>query len=309
MLECSCGRAVRRHAAESLVAIALCAGSAGASAADVSAGPEILKLDPPPGYCSLNEDDPTEALMLYYARQMQAGRNQLLAYWIYCSALDLFRRGESDNLSPYYLVLAQFQDGQVTRTGMSRARFLAELEKASHNGKFFTPTTEVEIRKRFDETLGAFAESVGSEFEVGDMRFLGQMDKDDIALYFGMIIGLTVDGQKNLTASVMAMTQVKQIGISINAYDDYAGQETFEVIKTRARELTYRIIAENEDLAATMPAAPLSTGDPIPLRSSSTFDWAQILDKGLVGAVGGGIIGGGVALFGALRRFFGRRPE
>src|SRR3546814_6040974 len=94
-----------------------------------------------------------------------------------------------------------------------------------------------------------------------------------------MIQRLTSNGREMLVAVSVAMTAVKGIAISVNVYCDFAGPETYDLLQTQARQTTYHLIAENEELLRKSAAIPTSTASP-----TGGIDWHRIVAKGIGGA-------------------------
>ena len=134
---------------------------------------------------------------------------------------------------------------------MALNEYLALLKRhivKADGGKDLLPSDiRARVRERMDETLANIGAD-GSGIGIGETRQLGLLDEDTSALYIGMIMHAVVDGQSDISAAAIAMTELNGLSISVNVYDDYQDAEFFEALLARARAIAAEVVALNPTL-------------------------------------------------------------
>jgi hypothetical protein len=215
-----------------------------ARAAELSLGTETASFAPGAGYCALDAQQyEYDRLMLDWQRQVQAGSNELVQIFQNCTGLEGFRQGrQAATFGRYSIVLMPLTNGQPTRVpGMTREGLLAELVKVFNKGiELDTKSVEQRLNESLDAVIGSDQVNIG----IDGVQQLGLLGQDSNALYQGMILTATANGEKTVTAGIVAMTMVKGYIVSYNVYDDYVDEATFTSLLADAKE-AMRYLVEN----------------------------------------------------------------
>lgn len=254
-----------------------------AGAEEIDLGGRKINIEPPDGYCELDPSRPGEAQLLEMSARGQAGLNEQVAFWVSCATLAQARSVPSQSLTPYMLVLAPLSDGRILPTGRRREQLIDEMEGAMKSwapNNTLSDSAETDIRRRFDETFGELAKAAGREIGLGEMRFLGQMGRDETAAYVGIMQRLVINGEEKTLSGIMSMTQVKGIAMSVNVYDDYVDAGTYDALQAAAQTTVRHLLGLNDDLVESAPALMLFG-----------IDWGRATSSGLIGGLVGGVVG------------------
>lgn len=269
---------------ERLIALALLTltSSLPAIAEDVAIGGRTLHLEPNGQFCALDRRNQIDATLLDMAASLQRGYNQLLAYWVDCSQLALYRNGESDELTPYVMVLAQLaKSGAAVPADLALDKYLAETRQSlakNGDGKDIFNDAGETMRKRVDETLNELG-ATGVDLGIGETRGLGVLAQDDFAIYLGLLQRVSVNGRESLVGAIVAITELNGFSASVNVYGGYERPESFDALRAHARQIVSGLVAENPT---------------VPKRG---YDWSQLIERGFIGAIVGLVIAGVVGLF------------
>jgi hypothetical protein len=222
------------------------------TAEDVVLVGRTLHLPVSDGYCALDSTNDIDSMLLRVMADMQRGTSELAAYWVDCEQIARFRSGESDDFSSFVLLLAQLSGHtKPTPVDMALNEYLALMKRhivKANGGKDLLPgDIQARVRERLDETL-ANIDADGSGIAIGETRQLGLLDEDSSALYLGMIMHAVVDGQSDISAAAIAMTELNGLSMSVNVYDDYRDAESFEALLARARAIAAEVVAVNPTL-------------------------------------------------------------
>ena len=223
----------------------------------VTLADRTLRLTPTQGFCALDRTDGREDQIFSLSQTMIGPQNRLLAYWVPCAVLDLYRGQQADQLAPYVMIMAQLQGGDVVPVDLPRADFLAGLDQylaKSHGGQDAVAANDAEIRRRFDDTAGQLGRAKKLDLALGEMRIIGLLAREDIARYVGIIVNLSRAGEPTPIAGVLGFTEVRGLSITVNVYDVYVDQKTFDRLQALAHQFIVDILTDNNDL--TQDTAP-----------------------------------------------------
>ena len=228
-------------------------------AEDMTLADRTLRLTPTQEFCALDRTDGREDQIFSLSQTMIGPQNRLLAYWVPCAVLELYRRQQADQLAPYVMIMAQLQGGDVVPVDLPRADFLAGLDQylaKSHGGQDAVTANDAEIRRRFDDTAGQLGRAANLDLALGEMRIIGLLAREDIARYIGIIVNLSRAGEPTPIAGVLGFTEVRGLSITVNVYDVYADQKTFDRLQALAHRFIVDILTDNNDLTRALPPAP-----------------------------------------------------
>jgi hypothetical protein len=221
--------------------------SASAQGAEVTVGDRQIQIAVHPGFCELDGNNELDKLLLKMATDVQKGINEVVAYWIECRQLSDLRSGKTDQFYSYILVLAQLDRGKIRPVDLPLSQFLLEMKRviAETNG-FDDTMAEIEKsqRERFAKVLDELGANPGSmTFEKPQLYWL--IAEDARAIYHGMIQEFVVNGRHTLMGGTFAMTELNGLSVTVNAYDEYRGSETFDLLKTQASGIVANMVAMN----------------------------------------------------------------
>jgi hypothetical protein len=221
-----------------------------ALADEVTLADRTIQLTPSNDFCALDRRDAREDLIFATFEKMIGPENRLLAYWVRCLVLERYRSGQTDQLVPYVMVMAQLQGGNIVPVDAPRAEFLAALDEylaQSHGGQDVVTESGDEIRRRFDDTVGRLGDAQHIDLDVGDMRVLGLLASEDIARYVGVMLSISRDGKATPIAGVLGLTEVKGLSLTVNAYDIYADQRSFDRLQALTHGFIDGLLTDNDD--------------------------------------------------------------
>ena len=233
-----------------LLALALSLSGAQSLRADTfTVADRSLSVDLPAGYCALDRSDPVENQMFEVMERIQAGTNRVLLVFYDCEELASLRRGESDTFDRYGQVLTP--SGEQAYPGISRQIYFGEL------------------RKVFDQAFAIGAQRgqenvarVLPDMAIGEARSLGIVYEDDAALYAGMAEKISFGGGEFTVAVIIAMTMIKDVPISVNLYQPYAGDDdSFGQLLMEQLPYLRSIVGQNEQLEGRLAPQPATPGD------------------------------------------------
>jgi hypothetical protein len=216
-------------------------------AADVELAGRTVHLNPIGGLCALSaNEDPTDALLFKFASDMQHGVNELAGYWTDCRGLDAIRKGQTDHVSPYVLILAQYtQGGKVVPLDMPRDAYMAAIKAEWERllgDNVFLDSAHTMLIDRVEETLDGLGIN-DADFSVGEFQPIGLLSEDILA--YGILAPTSVNGRNRVQAVVFAPMELNGIAFTVNAYDEFRGAETFVGLETMVRGIVSDLTAKN----------------------------------------------------------------
>lgn len=232
-------------------------------AIDLPAG--AILFEPPAGYCLLEpESHDADRHLFEMQAQILEPSNRLLAYVIDCRALDRWRADPEAGTGDYGLFMLPLSDGAVRRfDGLSRAAFLDEM------ARLYEGIGSGDI----SAAIGEATQRVLAELNIGEIRSVGVLDRDDAAIYVGLLGSFDDGGSAYTLAVLMAMTLLDGYPASFNLYTGYVDGQTFDALLAQQKTHMGRLAAMNTDAAA----GPTAGG----------FDWWALLRVAVLGAAGG----------------------
>jgi hypothetical protein len=216
--------------------------AAGPAAAQTSQGTTqsaALKLGValplPQGHCPMSEQQPAEREIIELTRQINQGRNFVMAMFADCGELESLR-GEGRALDNYGGYLAPISAG-TEPLAMPRGQFLAAIAKAFAQ-QDPVAAIEDEMRER--------VERADLALEVGEMAGLGLIHQDDTAVYTGVIQSLVMeDGSSERVVAITGITLVQGHPVSVNLFAPFRDSATVETLLVAQRQNLARFVAAN----------------------------------------------------------------
>ncbi|WP_119419782.1 hypothetical protein [Desertibaculum subflavum] len=274
------------------MAAAVTIGAGPASAAPHTVDGISMELPMPPGFCELTREHPYDRALHEQQDRMQSAHNQVIAIFAPCGEIETMRQGMPASRHGMWLLSAP--NGQVVRVpaNQRRSAFLDEVAAALpkvESGKLAAEMGQRARREQLDLSL----------------QKIGVIDRNDDAVYLGILASVAVAGaDPRHSAGVVAITTIRQRGLTFNLYGEYGGQGTYDELLAQTKQVMVALVAANAtpvardgDLPAGMRA--LETGA---AASDDLIDWQRLLIKGAIGAAIAGALAGGVALWRMLRR-------
>ena len=273
-----------------------------AQAGNFQIGSDEIKFEPGEGFCALNEEKSDfDRVMIDWQRKANADKNALIAIFANCARLAALRTGEGKKFGEYGILLSPYVKGQVQKLrGYSRKVFLKAMANAIGGGINFD---EGSLNARLNDSLDPLLKREVGKIELTDTRLLGLLDKDDIALYTGIIMNVKMGKEKTVNAGVMAMTLVNEYMVQYSLYSEFIDKRTIVMLLDRQKRISRTFVELNETLSnhiKELPKKQSSSGSEY--QFTSGFNWGRIVEKGIAGAVIGGIFAAVVGLFGLFRR-------
>lgn len=228
-------------------------------------------VDPPAGYCALDQARPGEATMIAAIEKLQQPTNHLVMELIDCDQLAQIRAGTRTDFTRYGQVLVTLSNGEVKPArGYSRAGF---LEAAARELPSIDPDRVAdEVRDRLRNAVPGSA--------ISGAQFLGLIKRDDLAIYLGLTMGTISRDGRPVTAGGMgvdAVTLVNEIPISLAFYRADVGPEAIPDLLAAAQQDIAQLVKANAEVEA---------------REASGWYWHSIDIADVArGALIGGIIG------------------
>ncbi|MEN3973644.1 hypothetical protein [Emcibacter sp. SYSU 3D8] len=257
-----------------------------------------MAMDPPEGQCRI-EPSASQFDAGYFAtmQQMYAGSNNLLALFIECDVLASVRQGMAQPITRWTIVLLPLSNGQVIpATGYTRAQVIEEMSKVAAGA---------DLQGVLDGQKDSIEQRVGQvlqqdTFQMGQVRSLGLLARDDAALYSGLHLSQGMTGQMQNVACVIGMTVISNHIVTVNAYQPFEGAETYTDMVEDMQDAMADLVSMNGGHPSP-PALP-AAGDIPPMVPAMGMDASD-------GGGGGNmlmmiVLGAGVVLAGGLVGFF-----
>ena len=299
------GRSLVRHRptllAKALTAICI-AFPAGASAAstEVPFAGFALRIDPGPAYCQLDENA-HEADRQTFAQQRHgnADHNEVVAIFAACSELKAFRRGEGMNR--YAILLAPYVEGRLQPLReTARDAFLAAIGRRLSERELSIPTKK--LNRRLNEFIDADTDWNRRGLTMSEPRQLGMLDKDDAAVYHGMVMENEIAGARFTTASVMGLTLIAGYPLQYGLYRSYVDETTITDLLAEIRPIMRFLADQNDPLGIAIPGEGSAQS-----RAESMTESA--IESAVTGGVAALVIGVVLVLVQGIRRWIGRRER
>ncbi len=222
-------------------AIALCASSlwlavpGTAAAESYTVAQRTIEVETPSAYCRLDRNRTAENELFRVIEEVNAGLNRVLSVFVDCDELAQWRHGAMVTIERHGQVLTPAEE--VAYAGLPRRIFLDELQKVM--GSAFASGLE-QGRDRMAAVL--------PKLKLGEVRSLGLLATDDLALYAGMAEHLASNDGNRVIAGIVAMTLVNQVPVSVNLYRTYEGPESIDALLVEQRQFLRTLTAGNETL-------------------------------------------------------------
>lgn len=250
-------------------------------AATFSVGGVDIEVPSPEGFSRVTEEmDAVYRMSLNLADPM----NDQLAYYIAESDAPVAMSGEMPSLKRYYIL-------KVNRELKNRAigsKGFAELKSVTkrQNREIFK-SVETQMSGLMEKT----SKGISNEFDVDFALKLSQMVpldphyEADNALAYSMYcnLGVAVEGSKRDVIVSVTATFVNVAGKVLFLYC-YGSQEDLEWTRSASKAWAEIVMASNSQ-------PPSHSSD------NRGFDWNRVLERGLIGAIVGGLMGLFAALF------------
>jgi hypothetical protein len=194
----------------------------------------------PDGYCVLGTKTEQERLWVEGQRELNKGRNTLVAVFADCKELARYRANPDARVTRHGQYALPLNNGKISPlpASYSRARALGEIKKALP--KLEASTVQEGVNKRIED--------VGfnrKDINIGNMN-LGLLDETAEALFIGMGGVYEVKGKKQRVSGVTLFTMVNGILVVAHSYEDYSGADTFMRLLDKQKSLATRFVAAND---------------------------------------------------------------
>jgi hypothetical protein len=268
-----------------------------ASAATIQIVPGTsMEMEAPGGQC-LIEPSANQFDAAYFAtmNQMYVGTNNLLALFIDCNVLTSMRQGIAQPITHWTIVLLPLSGGQVvSAAGYTRAQVIEEMTKAA---------TGTDLQAYLDGQKGSIEQRIGETmqggYQMGQIKSLGILAKDDAGIYSGLLMSQTMAGVPQTIACVIGMTLINGYVVTMNSYRPYENAETYTAMIADMKGDMAALVSMNGGASAS-PATPgFNTPSFTPGTEASTASGTGN-DKTILVIV----LGLGVVLAGGLVGFF-----
>lgn len=268
-----------------------------------------------PGYCVLNESLEIDAALIKFLRDLQKPRNTLVTAFVDCEQLRAYKTGAAPSFSRHGNFLIQNDPKTGKPADMSRVKvkeYYASAARASTGAAF-----KDAISNEFSSKIEKSASEMGMELKLGKTN-VAVLRLNEDALYMAMAENLKTTDNAIPVAGVFALQLVNGLSVSTNLYDRYENDQTYVVIDKQVQKIVAEINVKNrkstvtidqtasqteerphhiEATEAKLPASVMNQTLELP-DPSPNFNWGRVAEKGVIGALVGGII----ALIGALFR-------
>lgn len=255
-----------------------------------------MDMEAPDGQCVI-EPTANQFDAAYFAtmNQMFVGTNNLLALFIDCNILASMRQGIAQPITEWTIVLLPLSGGQVVpAAGYTRAQVIEEMSKAAAG---------TDIQAYLDGQKGSIEQRVNQTlqggYQVGQIKSLGILAKDDAGIYSGLLMSQTTAGVMDNIACVIGMTLINGYVVTVNIYRPYVNTETYTDMVSDMQEDMAELVSANGGASSTA-AEPLSA---VPGLAPGTDagSAAGTGDKNMLLVI---VLGVGVVLAGGLIGFF-----
>lgn len=216
---------------------------------DAAATARQLHLNPPADYCALDRSEPVDALALGLLERTVDGIVQVLVLWRPCTDLLASRRGIQNFDRPSAAITAVVQHGAPIRAPMSRAGLLPELAAAFAvlgRDKALDAALDAEVKRRFDDTVGRLAESLGSSAALGPMTKLGVRAQDRNALYLAMITEASAGDRRVTLDNIIAVTEINGFIIEVAVFANRTDDPEMKRLLAFTQALMAKLVADND---------------------------------------------------------------
>lgn len=218
-----------------------------ARALTVPVGESAIAFDPGAGFCALDRTAHDIDRTLLEAQEQLHRQNALLAMVLRCDRLVGLRDGTESTLGTYGILLAPYdEDGGLTPTSGARPALLEEL--AAYLGAEPDEMAE-RVAAGVEHVREALAD-VGTDLTLSETRSLGLLDRDDNALYLGVLSSYAVGGAPQTMASVSAITLAGGYMLTYSVYRPYEDEQSFVALLDLARPVMRDLVAANPGPAA-----------------------------------------------------------
>jgi hypothetical protein len=206
---------------------------------------EYVNFSAGAGYCGLEARQfEYDRLLIESQRKAQLPANQLLQIFQTCESLERLRWSpQNGKIGRYGMVLLPLTNNQPTRIpGISREIALTELTKALNNGQDIDTK---DITQRVNEALRDTGGSRAGQVDISGAKPLGVIDRDDSAVYQGMLLTISANNQTKRLANITAMTYVKGYIVAYSLYDDYVDESSIKSVLAETKATMRDFVAKN----------------------------------------------------------------
>lgn len=226
----------RRRAAIALCASSLLLAVPETAAAEIyTVAQRPLEVETPSAYCRLDRDRTAEDALFRVIEEVNAGLNRVLSVFVDCDELAQWRQGVMVTIERYGQVLTPAEE--IAYAGLPRRIFLDELQKVM--GSAFATGLE-QGRDRMAAVL--------PKLKLGEVRSLGLLATDELALYAGMAELMAGNEGARVIAGIVAMTLINEVPVSVNLYRTYEGPESIDALLVEQQKFLRELMAGNETL-------------------------------------------------------------
>ncbi len=293
-------------AARTIAAAWLCMQISTAHAIVVEWSGERFDLPVPGRMCPLSRSEPVDRQILEAQDRLNAGENIVLLAFAPCDELEEARTGRRQRLSQHGIWLLTAPDGKPAKvpSGTTRAEYARRL-------------AGVVPKKDIDELVGTFGGRLAKEGITSTTKAMGQIHQSDSGVFMGILMSAASNGPGPDIAGVTGFTLAGTRPVTFNIYREYVDRETFDRLLMTASTMVdvlagrLKPIDDPKDVAPALPAGMVTVGagaksstDDLfaDIPRSGAIDWSKVIDKGLAGALAGGVLAILIWIYRGLRR-------
>jgi len=263
--------------------------SAVSPAKNIDLGDKSLDIPSPEGFVLVDKSMPE---LYRYTEQLSDPVNDTLGFYVSEQDAGAAKKGElGDILKSFALKVNK----ELRNRPLSPEEFGRLKDVTSRNN------TEIfeEIKKRSAEHMQSTNQNMSSEYEVdfslqlGDMVPLPSHHSSEQVLSYSskMVMNIDVNGTTEQLDMVVTLTFAHVKGFVLFLYC-YAPRTELAWTRTASQQWVDDIIANNQESKLTKLTAREE-----PETRATRIDWGRVVERGLVGAVIGGIVGLVVHMF------------
>lgn len=197
-----------------------------------------LSLPTPAGHCSFSEEDPSDAHLLAFFRQSNAGRKRVLGGFADCDQLERWRRGEGYLRNFGLYLMATNTDLKVIF--MSRSRYLEVIAREAGNIVLMNAVARRNARK---------AQEINPAIKINKTETFGIVDVDEYGAFMALTEeGIADDGRtRYAVGGIVGYTLIDGQAVSIDLYAPFEGEATFQQLLREQKDNLRTWILANSD--------------------------------------------------------------
>jgi hypothetical protein len=195
----------------------------------IDIGGVTIEASPPPGWCFFSD-----ATFKAVRRRYESIDQKMVVHVFYgdCRQVD-----------------ANTRTSQMVHDFGSLATPRSYLDRTIDDRRAFLDATAKSIKSRdIDQTVTSLRDKVNKALlgiQVGEVRSLGVVGRDENAVYSGLLTSLKTTEEKFKQVGILGITAIRGRFLTCYVYADYESEETVSALLARAQAQVARLMAEN----------------------------------------------------------------